>query len=157
MKNIPFFKPSIDEMEFQQIESVLYDHKYSNVAQLEESMKNFIGSNHAIVVNNGTNAMHLALSSIDIKRGDKILISVNSFVNIPEVIRHFDAEPIFIDIDKESMNIDLDLLEDYLRNNISKKLKGAIISFTAGQTCDLKRLYDIKKKLNCLYFFIKYL
>ena len=91
-------------------------------------------------------ALHLALSSMRLKRGDKVLMSVNSFVNLPEVVRHFDAEPIFIDINMEDMNIDINKFEEALAENDSKKLRGAIITFVGGQTPDLDRIYDIAKK-----------
>ena len=73
-------------------------------------------------------------------------MSVNSFVNIPEVVRHFDAEPIFIDINSEDMNIDVNKFEKALEENKTKKLRGAIITFVAGQTPDLDRIYDIAEK-----------
>ncbi len=109
-------------------------------------MVKFIGAKYAIATATSTAAIHLALSAIKLKRGDKILMSVNSFVNLPEVVRHFDAEPIFIDINMEDMNIDIDKFEEALANNDSKKLRGAIITFIGGQAPDLDRIYDIAKK-----------
>jgi len=85
---------------------------------------------------------------MELKRADKVLMSVNSFPSLPEVVRHFDAEPIFIDIQTNGFNIDLDKLESYLEENNSKKLRGAIISFVAGVTPNLDRLYEITQKYN---------
>ena len=109
-------------------------------------MRNFIGAKYAVATATSTAAIHLALSAIKLKRGDKILMSVNSFVNLPEVVRHFDAEPIFIDINMEDMNIDINKFEEALAANDSKKLRGAIITFVAGQAPDLDRIYDIAKR-----------
>ena len=83
---------------------------------------------------------------MDLKRADKVLMSVNAFPNLPEVVRHFDAEPIFIDIKNDSLNIDLDKLEAYLEENNSKKLRAVIVSFIAGDIPDLDRLYALKIK-----------
>lgn len=147
MKEISFYKASVNDEELGQIKSVLEVNKEMNkVIEFEENMAKFIGAKHAIATCNSTAAIHLALSSIKLKRGDKILMSVNSSVNLPEVVRHFDAEPIFIDINIENMNIDLNKFEKALEENKSKKLRGAIISFIAGQTPDLNRLYDICEK-----------
>lgn len=147
MKEIAFYKPSVGEEELKQLEQVLLGKKEgSKVEEFEENMSNFVGSKYAIATCNATAALHLALSAIKLKRGDKILMSVNSFVNVPEVVRHFDAEPIFIDINMDDMNIDLNKFEKALEANSSKKLRGAIISFIAGQTPDLDRLYDICQK-----------
>lgn len=147
MKDIAFYKSTVGEEELKQLKEVLELNKdKSKVEEFEENISNFIGSKYAISTCNGTAALHLALSAIKLKRGDKILMSVNSFVNVPEVVRHFDAEPIFIDINLEDMNIDLNKFEKALEANNSKKLRGAIISFVAGQTPDLDRLYAICKK-----------
>ncbi|PUE63795.1 DegT/DnrJ/EryC1/StrS family aminotransferase [Arcobacter caeni] len=146
-KNIAIYKASIDNEELNQIRSVLESkNDLSKVIEFEESIKKFIGAKYAIAAATSTAAIHLALSAIKLKRGDKILMSVNSFVNLPEVVRHFDAEPIFIDINMEDMNIDVNKFEEALASNDSKKLRGAIITFVAGQSPDLDRIYDIAKK-----------
>ena len=107
-KNIAIYKASIDNEELNQIRSVLESkNDLSKVLEFEDNMKKFIGAKYAIATATSTAAIHLALSAIKLKRGDKILMSVNSFVNLPEVVRHFDAEPIFIDINMEDMNIDI--------------------------------------------------
>jgi len=146
MKEIPFYKPSIGTEEIDQIDEVFELKKESKIDEFEENIANFVGADYAIATSNGTAALYLAMSAMDLKRGDKILMSVNSFPNVPEVVRHFDAEPIFIDINMEDMNIDLDKLDEYLTQNKSKKLRGAIVSFIAGQTPDLDKLYEITKK-----------
>jgi dTDP-4-amino-4,6-dideoxygalactose transaminase len=146
-KNIAIYKATIDNEELNQIRSVLESkNDLSKVLEFEDSIKKFIGAKYAIATATSTAAIHLALSAIKLKRGDKILMSVNSFVNLPEVVRHFDAEPIFIDINMEDMNIDINKFEEALSENDSKKLRGAIITFVGGQTPDLDRIYDIAKK-----------
>ncbi len=146
-KDIAIYKASLDNDELNQIRSVLESkNDLSKVIEFEERMKDFIGAKYAIATATSTAAIHLALSAIKLKRGDKILMSVNSFVNLPEVVRHFDAEPVFIDINMENMNIDVNKFEQALAANESKKLRGAIITFVAGQTPDLDRIYDIAKK-----------
>ena len=146
-KNIAIYKATTDNEELNQIRSVLESkNDLSKVIEFEDSMKKFIGAKYAIATATSTAAIHLALSAIKLKRGDKILMSVNSFVNLPEVVRHFDAEPIFIDINMEDMNIDVNKFEEALAENDSKKLRGAIITFVGGQTPDLDRIYDIAQK-----------
>ncbi|MCT7912387.1 DegT/DnrJ/EryC1/StrS aminotransferase family protein [Arcobacter lacus] len=147
MKNIAIYKATLDNEELNQIRSVLESkNDLSKVLEFEEQMTKYIGAKYAIATSTSTAAIHLALSSIKLKRGDKILMSVNSFINLPEVVRHFDAEPIFIDINMEDMNIDIDKFEEALANNDSKKLRGAIITFIGGQAPDLDRIYDIAQK-----------
>ncbi len=147
-KEIPFYKASIDHTELEQIQEVLKLQKASKVEELENEVQQYIGAPYAIATCNATAAIHLALSAMELKRADKVLMSVNSFPSLPETVRHFDAEPIFIDIEANGYNIDLDKLETYLEENNSKKLRAAIISFVAGQTPDLNRLYEIVAKYN---------
>lgn len=150
--NIPFFKPTIDDEEIEQIEQVLKNEvsTHSKVEELEKEVSDFIGAKYTIATNNATSAIHLALSAMSLKRADKVLMSVNSFPNLPETVRHFDAEPIFIDIESNGFNIDLDKLEAYLEENNSKKLRALIITFVAGEVPNLKRVYEIGKKYNIL-------
>ena len=145
MKEIPFYKPTIDQREKTLINEVLDLEKANKVETLEKEFVKYTGCGDAISTVNGTAAMHLAMCALDLKRGDKIICSVNAFPSVAEVVRHFDAEPIFVDIDKDDFNIDVDQLESVLKNNKAKKLKGAFISHVAGQPADLKRIYELAK------------
>ncbi len=145
MKEIPFYKPTIDQREKALINEVLDLEKANKVETLEKEFIKYTGCGDAISTVNGTAAMHLAMCALDLKRGDKIICSVNAFPSVAEVVRHFDAEPIFVDIDKDDFNIDIDQLENVLQNNKAKKLKGAFISHVAGQPTDLKRVYELAK------------
>ncbi len=147
-REIPFFKPDISEAERAQIEEVLDLENLEKAEELEKAFCKKTGATYAISTNSGTSALHLSMCAMDLKRGDKIICSVNSFPSVPEVVRHFDAEPIFVDIDPDDFNIDLDAFERVLEENISKKLKGAVINHVAGQPTDLDRLYEIAKKYN---------
>ncbi len=147
-REIPFFKPDIGQTERVQIEEVLDLVNLSKAEELEEAFTRKTGASHAVSTSSGTSALHLSMCAMDLKRGDKIICSVNSFPSVPEVVRHFDAEPIFVDIDPEDFNIDLDAFEKVLEENISKKLKGAIVNHVGGQPTDLERLYDIARRFN---------
>ncbi|WP_263833000.1 DegT/DnrJ/EryC1/StrS family aminotransferase [Sulfurospirillum oryzae] len=146
MKEIPFYKPFIDQREKTLINEVLDLEKANKVEMLEKEFVKYTGCGDAISTVNGTAAMHLAMCALDLKRGDKIICSVNAFPSVAEVVRHFDAEPIFVDIDKDDFNIDVDQLESVLKNNTAKKLKGAFISHIAGQPADMARIYELAKQ-----------
>lgn len=144
-KEIPYYIPSISEKEKQYIDEVLSLKGESKVERLETNFRDYIGAKHALAVSSGTSALHLAMCALDLKRGDKVVCSVNSFPDLPEVVRHFDAEPIFVDCEAESYNIDLDKLDQVLSKNKSKKLRAVIINHMVGQATDLNRLYAIAK------------
>ncbi|MEA3384526.1 MAG: DegT/DnrJ/EryC1/StrS aminotransferase family protein [Campylobacterota bacterium] len=150
-KDIPFFKPTIDDEEINSVLEILKNDQTTNkVEELEKEISEFIGSKYTISTNNATSSLHLALSAIDLKRADKVLMSVNSFPNLPETVRHFDAEPIFIDIESNGFNIDLVKLDQYLEENNSKKLRALMITFVAGEIPDLDKVYEIAKKHDIL-------
>ena len=145
---IEFFKPSIQENTKKYIDDVLTFSDNRKVEKLESSFKNFIGCENALATTSGTSALHLAMCALDFKRGDKVICSINVFPSIPETVRHFDAEPIFIDIEGENYNIEIVKLEDALKKNKSKKLKAIIINHMAGHIMDLEAVYALAKEYN---------
>ncbi len=145
---VPFYRPEIGPKERRKIEEVLAGDAEGAVEELEANFESYIGCRHALATSHGTAALHLAMLAIDLKRGDKVLCSVNAFPSVPEVVRHFDAEPIFIDVDEWTMNMDIDKLESYLEAHSAKKLKAVIVTHIAGQPMDLDRLYNIAKIYN---------
>jgi len=110
---VPFFRQESGVVEHDHIADVLDGENGDFVAKLEEEFETYIGASFAIATSSGTAALHLAMLALDLKRGDKVLCSVNAFPSVPEVVRHFDAEPTFIDIDPKTYNIDLNKLEKY--------------------------------------------
>ncbi|NPA74025.1 MAG: DegT/DnrJ/EryC1/StrS family aminotransferase [Epsilonproteobacteria bacterium] len=146
MYDIPFFKPSIDDSELNQIKEVLNQTDKNKTGKLEENFSNYIQTNHSISTSSGTAAMHLSMMSIDLKRGDKIVCSVNAFPSVAEVVRHFDAEPIFVDIDKDDFNIDPLKLDEVLTKSKHKKLKAVFVSHVAGQPAPMDEIYEVADK-----------
>lgn len=142
---IPFYVPTADKRAKRYIDEVLSQSGGSMIERFEKKFQEYIGSKYALAVNNGTSALHLAMCALNLKRGDKVVCSVNGFPNIPEVVRHFDAEPIFVDCEAQSYTIDLVKLDSVLAKNKSKKLRAVIVNHMAGQTTDLDRLYAIAK------------
>jgi len=151
-RTIPFFKSTIDQKEIEAVTAVLNQEVFSSskVEELEKEIGDFVGATYTVATNNATNALHLALSAMELKRADKVLMSVNSFVNLPETVRHFDAEPVFIDIEQNGFNIDINKLEEYLEENNSKKLRALMITFVAGGIPDLDKIYAIAKKYDLI-------
>jgi len=145
---IPFNRYESCKEAHSNVSDTLDGDEICQVQKLEEEFIKYVGCSYALATSHGTSALHLAMLSLDLKRGDKVVCSVNTYPSIPEVVRHFDAEPVFIDIDEDSYNIDLDKLESYLEDNQSKKLKAVIVTHIAGATPDLNRLYNMGEIYN---------
>jgi len=143
---IPFYKYESSREAHSNVSDVLDVSDVQQVKKLETEFCEYVGAEYSLATSNGTSALHLAMLALDLKRGDKVICSVNAHPNIPEVVRHFDAEPVFIDIDENSYNINLDKLEEYLEQNSSKKLKAVVITHVAGFSVELDRVYEMAKK-----------
>ncbi len=140
---IPFSKYESSRETHSNVSDVLDAENVNQVMQLEDEFREYVGASYALATSHGTSALHLAMLALDLKRGDKVVCSVNSHPSVPEVVRHFDAEPVFIDIDEEGYNINLEKLEAYLEENKSKKLKAVIITHVGGACVDLERVYKM--------------
>lgn len=142
-KTVPFY--SQDSLDLEYVKTAMDEGELFS-KKLEEEFLEFVPSQFSISTINAYAAFHLALCAVDIKRGDKIICSVNAHPMIPEAIRHFDAEPIFVDIDIDDYNISIEKLSKLLEKNRSKKLRGVVVSHIAGQSADLKMIYKLAKE-----------
>ncbi len=145
-KEIPFYLPSIDNSERTIVEEVLSLKGASKIEELEDLFSEYIGCKYAVSTSSWSAALHLSLFAMELKRGDKILCSVNAFPTVAESVRHFDAEPIFVDIDPDTFNISTDKLKEALVKHKHKKLKAVIVSHIAGQSADLDEIYKIAEE-----------
>jgi len=149
MKNeelkIPFSKYESSVDAHSNVSDALDGEDINQVSELENEFAAYVGSDYALATSHGTSALHLAMLALDLKRGDKVICSVNAHPSVPEVVRHFDAEPVFIDIEDEYYMMNLDKLEKYLQENESKKLKAVIITHLGGMTVDLDRVYSMAR------------
>ena len=135
------------------IESILEEHIHGssdikNAEMLEEDFKEYIGCEYAVTASSGTNALHLAMCALDLKRGDKVICSINAFVNVPEVVRHFDAEPIFVDCNSDDYMMNPLKLKEAIAKNKSKKLRAVIVNHMGGRVADMEEIYTIAREGN---------
>jgi dTDP-4-amino-4,6-dideoxygalactose transaminase len=142
---IPFSKYESSVDAHSNVSDALDGEDINQVSELENEFAAYVGSEYALATSHGTSALHLAMLALDLKRGDKVICSVNAHPSVPEVVRHFDAEPVFIDIEDEYYMMNLDKLEKYLEDHESKKLKAVIITHLGGMTVDLNKLYSMAR------------
>lgn len=109
--------------------------------ELEEKLKNFVGTQHAIGVSSGTDALLFCLMAKNIQPGDEIITSPFTFIATAEVIRLSGAKPVFVDIDPVTYNMN----PDAISQAITKNTKGIIAVSLYGLCADLKRINEIAK------------
>ncbi|MGH7716711.1 MAG: DegT/DnrJ/EryC1/StrS family aminotransferase [Vulcanimicrobiaceae bacterium] len=82
-----------------------------NVGTFEDEFANYLGIKHAIGLNSGTDALHLALRALDIGHGDEVITTTFSFIATAEAISIVGATPVFVDIDPQTYQMDTRALE----------------------------------------------
>ena len=84
------------------------------VTAFEESVRDFVGAQHAVAVVNGTAALHLALLSVGVRAGDEVLVPAMSFVATANAVSHAGAIAHFVDVDEATWGIDPVALRSHL-------------------------------------------
>lgn len=134
-------KPQLDA----NIAKVLTHGQYimgPEVAELEARLATFTGAKHCLTVASGTDALLLALMSLDIKAGDEIITTPFTFIATGEIISLLGAKPVFVDIEEDTFNIDPTLIEAA----ITDKTKAIIPVDLYGQCADLTAINAIAEK-----------
>lgn len=113
--------------------------------QFEALFREITGFKYCVAVSNGTSAIHLALRSLGIRRGDKVMASMLTFIGSVSPITFQDAEIVFVDSDRHTWNLDPNLLEDELKKmDASGELPKAVVPTELyGQACDLDKIIQI--------------
>ncbi len=115
-----------------------------NNKEFEREMCEYLDVKHAVALNSGTDALHLALRALDIGEGDEVISTAFTFVATSESIGIVGAKPVFVDIDPDTFNIDASKIEEA----ITPKTKAIIPVHLYGQPCDMDVICDIAKRHN---------
>ncbi len=115
------------------------------VDAFEQEFSETVGIRYTVALSSGTAAMHLALRFLGVDRGDTVIASTLTFVGSVSPAVYQGAEPIFIDSDRQSWNMDPDLLAEELERCRQKRRLPKVVIPTDlyGQCCDMARITDI--------------
>lgn len=109
------------------------------VRAFEKEVANFTGCEYAIGVGSGTDALHLSLRALGIGPGDEVITTPFTFIATTEAIGLVGAKPVFVDIDSETFNINVEKVPAA----ISSRTKAIIPVHLYGQPCNMEPLVDI--------------
>ncbi len=146
---IPIAKPSIAQEEIEAVKSVLMSGNIAQSKKVDEFEKQFadyIGTEHAISTSNGTTALHVALLSNGIGKGNEVITTSFTFVATANSVLFTGAKPVFVDIDPNSFNLDASLIED----KITEKTRAIMPVHLYGQAADLKAINEICEDHNLI-------
>ena len=99
------------------IDSTFVSSSGAFIDQLENKITSYTGSKYAIVTSNGTSALHIALLLAKVTINDEVITQPLTFVATCNAISYCGANPIFIDVDKETMGLSPKALLAFLENN----------------------------------------
>jgi dTDP-4-amino-4,6-dideoxygalactose transaminase len=139
---IPIAKPRIGDDEKRAVEEVLDSGVIAQgqrVGEFEFAFADYIGSDHAIAASSGTAALHLALLSCGVGKGDEVITTPFSFIATANAILYCGATPVFADINKRTFNID----PGHLEKSISERTKAVLVVHLYGQPCEMDSIQEI--------------
>ncbi|MDR0392270.1 MAG: UDP-4-amino-4,6-dideoxy-N-acetyl-beta-L-altrosamine transaminase [Planctomycetaceae bacterium] len=114
------------------------------VVEFEEALCRYTGAKYAVVVANGTVALHLAMLVLGVGSGDEVITSPNTFLASANCVIYVGGEPRFADIDCLTANIDPQDVE----RRVTSRTRAIIPVHFAGQSCDMAAIQGIARKYN---------
>ena len=130
------------------------------VDEFEEKIAKYTGAKYAVATSNGTSALHIALLLANVAKNDEVITQPLTFVATCNAINYCGANPIFIDVDKETMGLSPLSLQAYLKknafiknqqcinNNTGRVIKACVPMHTFGQPCRIDEIKEICDKYN---------
>jgi len=135
----------IKEDVFRVLTEILESSRYilgANVSEFEKKVADYYGVREAIGVASGTDALHLSIDALGIGEGDEVITTPFTFFATVEAILYTGATPVFVDIESDTLNIDVDQIEA----NITKKTKAILPVHLFGHPADMGKISYIAKK-----------
>jgi len=141
---LPFALPCLGEEEINEVVDTLRSGWLTTgpkTKRFEDDFAKFVGQPYALAVNSCTAGLHLALEAIGIGAGDKVITTPYTFTATAEVIRYLGADPLFVDIDPKTFNIDTHKLATTLDK--VDGVKAILPVHFGGQACDMEPILDL--------------
>lgn len=137
-KHIPFCKVVCDGDELRLVQAVLESGWLTTGAKtalFEERFARAVNAKHALAVNSGTAALHLALEAVGVSPGDRVFIPTMTFTATAEVVRYLGADPIFLDVEYGTSLVTPEILSEAIEKH--PEAKAFIPVHFGGQAADM--------------------
>jgi len=139
---IPVSRPSVEGEELSAVKEV-FDSGWlgmgSKTEEFEKKIKAIIGCKHALAVNTGTSALHIALDSFGISSGDEVIVPSITYAASIQAIISTGADPVFCESNESDLLIDC----NDVKSKITNKTKAIMPVHYCGQACDMDTLLQI--------------
>jgi dTDP-4-amino-4,6-dideoxygalactose transaminase len=152
--SLPFYKPLIAREEIVHLVEAVESGWLTTgpkTSEFETAIARYVGSQFAVGVNSCTAAMHLALVAMGIGPRDAVITSPITFPATANVIEHCGARPVFIDVEPETLLLDVAALETFLaapeRQGVDAgRVKAILPVHFAGQPCDMDKIFALASR-----------
>jgi len=142
---VEFYKHNIGQQDIDNVVEVLNSLFLTTgevVNEFEDKFSRYLGCRHTVGVTSCTAALHLSLLAYGIRPGDEVITTPMTFIATANSIIHAGATPVFIDVEPDTANIDVDLIE----GAITSRTKAILPVHLYGQMCDMKKIRQIADK-----------
>jgi len=112
--------------------------------QFEKMIADFVGVKYACAVTSGTTALYVGLKALGVGRGDEVIVPDLTFVASPNSVEAVGAKPILVDIEQDSLNIDL----KKIKQSITKRTKAIMPVDFNGRAVDIKNITELANQHN---------
>ena len=151
IKKIPYSRQTISKEDILNVTKVLKSDFITRGPlneRFENKIKNYVGSKYCLTTNSATSSLYIACKSLDLKKGDIVWTSANSFASSANCAALCGAKIDFIDIDLENYNISIKNFEKKLKIAAKKnKLPKIVIPVHyGGFPCDMEKIFKLKNK-----------
>lgn len=152
MNSIPYGKQSISEEDIQAVCQILredYLTQGPRIAAFEQAFSQYIGSQYAVAVANGTAALHLCALALNVQPGQRVLSTPMTFVASANCVRYAGGMIDFVDIEAKTGLIDVSLLEEKLAAAEKGAYAGIIPVDYMGLAVDMERIRNLADQYGC--------
>src|ERR1700757_700421 len=142
---IPIARPALDAADAEAATRAILSGWVSQgpeVASFEQEFGAHVGAPYACAVSSCTAALHLALLALGVGRGDEVITVSHSYIATANAVRYCGAEPVFIDIDPLTYNMD----PTKLAPAITARTKAILCVHQMGMPCDLESILPIARE-----------
>jgi UDP-4-amino-4,6-dideoxy-N-acetyl-beta-L-altrosamine transaminase len=144
---IPYCQPWIGDEEIKEVTDTLKSGWLSmgpKTIEFERLLAEYTGAEYAVAVNSCTAALHLSLLALGIKEGDEVITTPFTFTSTGNTIIHTGATPVFVDIERDTYNIDPGKVEEA----ITRKTRAILPVHYAGHPCEMREIKRIAREHN---------
>ncbi|SRR5574343_22371 len=151
MKAIPYGRQEITEDDIKAVVEALqadFLTQGPRIVKFEQEFAEYVGSNYAIAVSNGTAALHLSVLALGIKEDEYVICSPITFAASVNCVKYCGGNILFADIDPTTFLMDINSVKTVIENNRDKKIRGIIPVDFAGRVPQLDEFRALATKHN---------